>query len=175
MSRTAVERLARALVAPIAAFDCIASVETDSRPWASVTFTGEQHRLAIRLSGTGAGNLAVALTDGKMIATAPAGAGANSRDPGNLDALRQAISTDDPSGAVDGLLFDISSNVAGRTITRDALKSIAGSASVALQAQAGVDLDNEAVNLVRFQQAFQANGRVMQVASDIFDTLLAIK
>ena len=44
-----------------------------------------------------------------------------------------------------------------------------------LQAQAGVDLDNEAVNLVRFQQAFQANGRVMQVASDIFDTLLAIK
>ena len=64
MSRTAGERLARALVAPIAAFDCIASVETDSRPWASVTFTGEQHSLAIRLSGPDAGAAADALLDG---------------------------------------------------------------------------------------------------------------
>ncbi|MDG2005405.1 MAG: flagellar basal body rod C-terminal domain-containing protein, partial [Novosphingobium sp.] len=60
-------------------------------------------------------------------------------------------------------------------ITREALDSIAGNALVALQSQAGVDLDNEAVNLLRFQQAFQANGRVMQVASDIFDTLLGIR
>ena len=46
---------------------------------------------------------------------------------------------------------------------------------VSLQAQAGVDLDAEAVNLVRFQQAFQASGRVMQVASDIFDSILGIR
>jgi flagellar hook-associated protein 1 FlgK len=42
-------------------------------------------------------------------------------------------------------------------------------------AQAGVDLDTEAINLTRFQQAFQASGRVMQVASNLFDTILAIK
>ena len=66
-------------------------------------------------------------------------------------------------------------SAAGRTITRDALTSIASSAKVALAAQAGVDLDNEAVNLVRYQQAFQASGRVMQVATDIFDTLLNIR
>ena len=34
--------------------------------------------------------------------------------------------------------------------------------------------DAEAANLLRFQQAFQASGRVMQAASDIFDTLLGI-
>lgn len=127
------------------------------------------------LSGTGAADLAMAFDDGRLIATAPAGAGANSRDPGNLAAMRQAIASADPAGAMDGLLFDISSAVAGRTITRDALASIAGSAKVALQAQAGVDLDNEAVNLIRYQQAFQANGRVMQVAADLFDTLLGIR
>ena len=41
--------------------------------------------------------------------------------------------------------------------------------------QAGVDLDQEAANLVRYQQAFQASGRAMQVAANIFDTLLGIE
>ena len=57
----------------------------------------------------------------------------------------------------------------------EALDAIASSARIALDEQAGVDLDQEAVNLVRFQQAFQASGKVMQVASDIFDTILAIR
>jgi len=33
----------------------------------------------------------------------------------------------------------------------------------------------EAVNLIRYQQAFEASGRVMQVASDLFDTILGIR
>lgn len=126
-------------------------------------------------SGSGAAGISLAFQDGKLIATAPAGAGANSRDPGNLSAMRTAFAASDPAGKTDSLIFDISSTVAGRTITRDALVSIAGAASVALAAQAGVDLDNEAVNLMRYQQAFQASGRVMQVASDLFDTLLGIR
>ena len=75
----------------------------------------------------------------------------------------------------DAAIFDISSTVAGRSISRDALQTIADNANVALQAQAGVDLDQEAVNLIRFQQAFQASGRVMQIASNLFDTLIGIK
>lgn len=126
-------------------------------------------------SGTGAADMALIATSGSAIATAPAGAGAGSRDAANLTALRSALDTADPAGTMDTLLFTISSAVAGRTVTRDALESIASTAKVALQAQAGVDLDEEAVNLVRFQQAFQANGRVMQVASDIFDSILGIR
>lgn len=122
-----------------------------------------------------AASLSLALNDGAKIATAAAGAGAGSRDPANLNALRTALSTSDPVGGMDALLFDISGTVQGRTVTRDALKTIASSAEVSLQAQAGVDLDQEAVNLVRFQQAFQASGKVMQTAKDIFDTLLAIR
>ncbi len=126
-------------------------------------------------SGTTAKDLALALTDGAGIATAPAGASAGSRDPANLTALRGAMSSADLAGGMDRLLFSISSKVAGRTITRDALTTIADTAKLALSAQAGVDLDAEAVNLVRFQQAFQASGRAMQVASTLFDTLLAIR
>lgn len=126
-------------------------------------------------SGTDAAGMALVAASGSAIATAPAGAAANSRDGSNLAALRSALSAADPAGTMDTLLFTISSAVAGRTITRDALLSIASTAKVALQAQAGVDLDEEAVNLMRFQQAFQANGRVMQVASDIFDSILGIR
>lgn len=38
----------------------------------------------------------------------------------------------------------------------------------------GVNLDEEAANLVRFQQAYQASARVMSVAQTLFDTMLAI-
>jgi flagellar hook-associated protein 1 FlgK len=127
------------------------------------------------LSGTDASDMALAFEDGKLIATAPAGASANSRDPANLAALRSALGSADPSGEMDALLFNISGTVAGRTITRDALQTIAGSAKIALEAEAGVSLDQEATNLIRYQQAFQASGRAMQVAATLFDTLLAIR
>lgn len=126
-------------------------------------------------SGTGAGDMKMAMSSGAAIATAPAGAGAGSRDAANLTALRNALTSANPAGGVDGILYDVSSSIAGRKISRDTLETIASNAQAALQAQAGVDIDQEAVNLVRFQQAFQASGRVMQVASDIFDTLLSIR
>lgn len=57
-----------------------------------------------------------------------------------------------------------------------------GAASAALlqqtktaqQSVSGVNLDEEAANLLRYQQAYQANGKVMQIASTLFDTLLSL-
>ncbi len=42
------------------------------------------------------------------------------------------------------------------------------------QADSGVNLDEEAVNLMRYQQAYQAAGKVMQAANTMFDTLLSL-
>ena len=126
-------------------------------------------------SGTGAADIAMVASAGSALAAAPAGAAAGSRDGSNLAAMRAALDTADPAGAVDTLLFGVSSAVAGRTITRDALAAISASAQTALTAQSGVNLDDEAVNLVRFQQAYQASARVMQVATDIFDSILALR
>ena len=125
-------------------------------------------------SGTGAGDLKVVLASGQGIATAPAGAAAGSRDTQNLANLRQALTIENPAQKLSSLLFDVSSTVAGRNVTQSALETIASSARVSLEQQSSVNLDNEATNLIRFQQAFQASGRAMQVASDIFDTLLGI-
>lgn len=126
-------------------------------------------------SGSSAADISVALTSGAALATAPSGAPAGSRDPANLAALRSALATSDISGQIDGLLFQVSSATQGRRITGDALDAIAGSARIALDQQAGVNLDEEAANLIRFQQAFQASGKAIQIASDLFDTLLAIR
>jgi flagellar hook-associated protein 1 FlgK len=38
----------------------------------------------------------------------------------------------------------------------------------------GVNLDEEAANLLKYQQAYQAAGKVMQIASTMFDTLLSL-
>jgi flagellar hook-associated protein 1 FlgK len=126
-------------------------------------------------SGSGAAGIALALTSGSQIATAPAGAGAGSRDPAGLNALINALDTADIAGQANGLLFAASSRTAGSRITAEALDTIAGAARFALDSQAGVDLDDEAVNLVRFQQAFQASGKAIQVAADMIDTILALR
>jgi flagellar hook-associated protein 1 FlgK len=126
-------------------------------------------------AGTGAAGMTMVLADGSRIAAAAAGAPANSRDGTNLLALRQTVATLDPAGGMNLLLFDASALVAARTLSNEALGTIASSAKVVLQQQAGVDLDTEAANLIRFQQAFQASSRAMQVASDLFDTLIGIR
>lgn len=126
-------------------------------------------------SGTTAASMKLDVEDGRKIATAPASSTqAGSRDATNLNAIRAALAGVDPAGRMDGILFDVSGTLAGRNVTLGALRTIADTAKVALSAQSGVDLDQEAVNLVRFQQAFQASGKVMQVASDIFNSLLQI-
>lgn len=42
------------------------------------------------------------------------------------------------------------------------------------QSQSGVNLDEEASNLLRYQQAYQAAGKLMEIASKLFDALLAL-
>ena len=126
-------------------------------------------------SGDSAATIALATGDPAKIATAPANAPKDSRDAGNLEALRSALDGADPAGRMDAILFDVSASVSGRTVTRDALATISSAAKTALAAQTGVDLDTEGVNLVRYQQAFQASGRVMQVAASLFDSLLQIR
>lgn len=125
-------------------------------------------------SGSTAATMTLAVSDVRKLATAPLNGTIGSRDASNLSAIRLAVSTLNPADGMDQILFDVSGTLAGHNVTLGALQTIADTAQVALSAQSGVDLDAEAVNLLRYQQAFQASGKVMQVASDIFDTLLGI-
>lgn len=44
----------------------------------------------------------------------------------------------------------------------------------AQQSMSGVNLDEEAANLLHYQQAYQASGKMMQIATTLFDTLLSL-
>lgn len=47
-------------------------------------------------------------------------------------------------------------------------------ATSAMQSESGVNLDEEAANLLRYQQAYQAAGKMMQIASQLFEVLLQL-
>ncbi len=127
-------------------------------------------------SGAGAGDMAVALNNGMEIATAFAGSPAGSRNTANLGSLIASIRADDgPIAGTDGLLLALSSRIAGLDTRREGLAIVASGAETALARRVGVDLDTEAANLVRLQQAFQANSRVIQVATEVFDTILGLR
>lgn len=59
-------------------------------------------------------------------------------------------------------------------VTALAQASLVSQSQQAQQAMSGVNLDEEAANLMRYQQAYQASGKMMQVASTLFDTLLGL-
>ncbi|MGZ3252837.1 MAG: flagellar basal body rod C-terminal domain-containing protein, partial [Burkholderiaceae bacterium] len=59
-------------------------------------------------------------------------------------------------------------------VTSTAADQLVTSATQAQQSVSGVNLDEEATNLLRYQQAYQACGKVMQTASKMFDVLLTL-
>jgi flagellar hook-associated protein 1 FlgK len=127
-------------------------------------------------AGTGAGSIAVVLTSASGLATASAGSPAGSRDTGNLVALIATLGADTgPITRADTLLLGLSSRVSALETRSEGLAVVAASAEAELLRETGVDLDTEAANLVRLQQAFEANSRVIQVAAELFDTILAIR
>ena len=127
---------------------------------------------AALFSGTTATTLSMATTSAAAIATAAGGSAANSADATNLTALGSALTTLDPAGTMNTVLTTISGAVSTAQTTETTLKTLSDAAASSLSAEAGVDLNAEAVNLVKFQQAFQASGKVMQVADTIFTSIL---
>ncbi len=61
------------------------------------------------------------------------------------------------------------------TIAKEALTVVHDQAVATRDQVSGVSLDEEAANLIRFQQAYQASAKVMQVAGQLFDAVLAIR
>ncbi|MBP9227138.1 MAG: flagellar hook-associated protein FlgK [Azonexus sp.] len=55
-----------------------------------------------------------------------------------------------------------------------AQQGLADHATQALQSLSGVNLDEEAANLLRYQQAYQASAKVLQIAGKVFDEILSL-
>ena len=70
------------------------------------------------------------------------------------------------------LVADVGSRTRYAEINRDAQASLHSTLQTRRENNAGVNLDEEAANLIRFQQAYEASARVISTANTIFQTLL---
>ena len=61
------------------------------------------------------------------------------------------------------------------TIAQAALKVVHDQAVTAKDQVSGVSLDQEAADLIRYQQAYQAAAKVLQVGSQLFDSILQVR
>ncbi len=77
-------------------------------------------------------------------------------------------------GAYASLVSRVGTQTRKLEVTSTAQATLLEQARTAEQSYSGVNLDEEAANLIRYQQAYQASGKVLQVASTLFDTLLTL-
>lgn len=124
--------------------------------------------------------MATQLTNISQVAAASVGADGPG-DSGNalaMAALRYAATLDNGATTFNAAYNQTIGRTASRASEADlnlsAFTSLASSAEAASLSVSGVNLDEEAVNLIRFQQAYQAAAKAIQVASSLFDEILGI-
>ena len=118
-------------------------------------------------------DIQLTLTDPRGIAAAAVGGGP--RDNSNLQALSALRSSARFEARTTGLVADNAAALSSRQQVAEAQSAIRDGAVAARDAVSGVNLDSEAVDLMRFQQAYQASSRVIQVARETLQSILDIR
>lgn len=77
-------------------------------------------------------------------------------------------------GAYGQLVGEVGAKTYELNVTSQAQISMTAQTVAAQQSVSGVNLDEEAANLMRYQRAYQAAAKAMQIANTMFDALLAI-
>jgi flagellar hook-associated protein 1 FlgK len=114
------------------------------------------------------------LTLGDPSGIAAASAGGSTRDNSNLAKLDTLRSGGGFENKVTGMVTTNASALSSRKLVSDAQGAIRDSAVSARASASGVNIDEEAVDLMRFQQAYQASSRVIQVARETLQSILDI-
>lgn len=87
-------------------------------------------------------------------------------------------STSGPTASYQSAYSQIVSSVGSKTAEVEAIgtsqQTLVDHATQSLQQISGVNLDEEAANLLRYQQAYQASAKILATASKIFDEIIAL-
>lgn len=133
----------------------------------------------IRPTAKGASGMGMAITDPADIAAAAVtGAVGDNRNALALGALQTAKILGNGTATYQGAFSQLVSQVGNKTreleLTSSASGNLLSELTASMQAESGVNLDEEATNLLRYQQAYQAAAKSMQIAGELFDMLLTI-
>jgi flagellar hook-associated protein 1 FlgK len=126
-------------------------------------------------SGVGAAaGLSVAITDPKLIAASSDGTvGSN----GNAQALyalssQPLINGQSPSNYYSGIVFNVGNDAANASAEESASSLVVQQLTDQLSSVSGVSLDEEAANVVRYQDAYQASAQVITTINDMMYTVV---
>lgn len=125
-----------------------------------------------------ASGLGVAITDPEAIAAAQV----SGEEGDNRNILAMAGIQTEPliSGTTtiqesyNSVMSEVATQTRQAQIARDSSATMLEAAQAERETISGVNLDEEAANLVRFQQAYQASAKVIAAAGEMFDTLISV-
>lgn len=119
------------------------------------------------MSGTDAASLALSVTDTNLIAAADA-----TTPNGNLLAISSLRGAGGPEAQWQSMVNDQALRVQSAQTQATSTASAKDSAYSDLDDVSGVDLDNEAAELMRFQQAYSASAKILQTARQTVQDIL---
>lgn len=79
------------------------------------------------------------------------------------------------TGAFSQIVSSVATKTNELTVTSKAQDAMVTQTVAAQQAISGVNLDEEAANLMQYQKAYQASAKAMQIANTMFDALLTLR
>jgi flagellar hook-associated protein 1 FlgK len=127
------------------------------------------------VSGIGtAASLSVAITDPSLVAASSDGTvGSN----GNAEALyalstQSGINGQTPSDYYSGIVFNVGNATANATAEQSASSLILQQLNDQRSSISGVSLDEEAANLVEYQQGYDASAQVVTAINDMMETVI---
>ncbi len=123
-------------------------------------------------TSAGTAQVSATLDDPRGIAAAAVGGG--TRDNTNLASLAAVRTSGNFENNVADMITTNAATLSQRKAVADAQSTIHDNAVTARESVSGVDLDAEAVDLMRFQQAYSATSRVIQVSRDVMQSILDI-
>lgn len=88
----------------------------------------------------------------------------NDNDTGNLVSFHEAYAI---------LVSDIGEHTSAAKIAQNAAQALQKQSQDRFDSTSGVSLDEEAANLVKFQQAYSASARILGTAQELFNTILS--
>jgi flagellar hook-associated protein 1 FlgK len=137
-------------------------------------------RFQIRPTRSGAAGMGVLIGNPREIAAAAPAAGPAPGDNSNallLAGLQTSLTMENGTtsfqGAFGQLIAQLGTQTRSAEIGAEAQGALLAQAQESRDTLSGVNLDEEAADLIRFQQAYQAIAQVISVADSTFQTLLA--
>jgi len=106
------------------------------------------------------------------------GGSADNRNALLLGVLQTANTLGNGTASYQSAYGQLVSQIGNKTreleVTSKAQANLLAQTEKSMQSVSGVNLDEEAANLIRFQQAFQASSKVIEISNTLFDSILRI-